>query len=66
MNKEQLLEVVKEDMKHWSVGALKYALAFIDDKCLCVDGDNDADVARWWWELRKAVREVLDKRESES
>jgi len=65
MNKEQLLEVVKEDMKHWSAGVLKYAMAFIDDKCLCGDSDNDADVARWWWELRKAVREELDKRESE-
>ena len=52
MNKEQLLEVLKEDMKHWSAGALYYALSFVDDKCLCGDSDNDAAVARWWWELR--------------
>ena len=63
MNKEQLLEAVKEDMKYWPIGALKYALAFIDDKCLCVDGDNDM---AWWWKLHKAAREELDKRESGS
>ena len=62
MNKEQLLEVVKEDMKHWPVGALKYALSFVDDKCLCIDGDNDV---AWWWKLRRAVCDEMGKRGQE-
>ena len=59
MNKDQLLEVIKQDMRHWPVGALKYAMAFVDDKCLCVDGDYDT---AWWWKLRKAIDAELNNR----
>jgi len=57
MNKDQLLEVIKEDMKHWSADALKEARLFVDDKCL-----NQTDSVFWWWQLRKAIDAELNNR----
>ncbi len=54
--KERLKEKLLLDMKHWSVGALKDALLFIDDMCLSQTGEDFL----WWWDLRKHVRAELE------
>jgi len=57
MNKDQLLEIIKQDMRHWSADALKEARSFVDDKCL-----NQTDSVFWWWQLRKAIDAELNNR----
>lgn len=57
-DKEKLRQAILRDIPHWSVGALKEALSYIDGMVLSLDGDGFL----WWWELRKDVQRELDAR----
>ena len=56
-DKVKLMEMLKQDMKHWSADALKEARRFVDDKCL-----NQTDSVFWWWKIRKAIDAELEAR----
>ncbi len=58
---EKLKKMLFIDMRHWSVEALREANRYVNDKCLNV---YDADEFRWWWDLRKEIREQLDAKEA--
>ena len=58
-DKAKLMEMLKQDMKHWSADVLREALRFIDDKCL-TENENGA----WWWKLRRSVYAELVSREA--
>ena len=56
-DKEKLMQMLKQDMKHWSADALKEARLFVDDKCL-----NQTSNVFWWWKIRKAIEQELEGR----
>ena len=56
-DKAKLMEMLKQDMQHWSADALKEARRFVDDKVL-----NQNDSCYWWWQIRKAIDAELEAR----
>ena len=54
-DKEILKQALLQDMKHWSVDTLKYAISYIDGMVLSVEGDDFL----WWWDLRRDVYNEL-------
>ena len=56
-DKAKLMEMLKQDMRHWSADALKEASRFVDDKVL-----NQNDSCYWWWKIRKAIDAELEAR----
>ena len=56
-DKDKLMEMLKQDMQHWSADVLREALRFIDDKCLSQEDG-------WWWKLRRSVYAELVSREA--
>ena len=58
-DKERLRQALLQDMKHWSVDTLKEAQSYVDGMCLSQTGEDFL----WWWELKKAIRKELDKKE---
>ena len=57
-DKEKLMETLKQDIKRYSLAALKEAANYVDGQVLSQNGDDFL----WWWDLSKAIREELDKR----
>ena len=58
-DKTKLMEMLKQDMQHWSADALKEALRFVDDKCL-----SENENGSWWWKLRRSLYAELTSREA--
>lgn len=57
-DKERLRQALLQDMKHWSIDTLKYAINYIDGMVLSMEGDDFL----WWWDLRKEAGEELEAR----
>ena len=57
-DKEILRQALLQDMKHWSVDTLKYAISYIDGMVLSMEGEDFL----WWWELRKEAKTELEAR----
>ena len=60
MDTKQLLEMLKKDIKHWTVEQLRIALDYCDS--MCADQDDKSVVYAWWWNLRKTIMQELDGR----
>lgn len=58
-DKAKLKRVLLQDMKHWSVETLTYAIRFIDNIVL-----SQTDDFLWWWDLRKRVGAELVNRKN--
>ena len=61
-DKERLRQALLQDMKHWSVDTLKFAINYIDGMVLSMEGDDFL----WWWDLRKRVDAELRQRQGDS
>ena len=58
-DRAKLMEMLKQDMKRWSVDLLKEALHFVDDKCL-----SQNENGTWWWKLRRLIYAEMISREA--
>ena len=60
MDTKQLLEMLKKDLKHWTVPQLHIAYDYCVD--MCMDMDEKSEVYAWWWNLREAIRQEITDR----